>query len=46
MANENILSEKEVAIKLGGAEYKIRPLPINQLIEVWPLYHRESHGYD
>jgi len=40
MANENILSEKEVVVKLGGAEYKIRPLPINQLIEVWPLIER------
>jgi len=37
MANENILSEKEVVVKLGGAEYKIRPLPINELIEVWPI---------
>lgn len=37
MANENILSEKEISIKLKGAEYKIRPLPINELIEVWPI---------
>jgi len=37
MANENILSEKEVVVKLKGAEYKVRPLPINELIEVWPI---------
>jgi len=37
MANENILSEKEISIKLKGAEYKVRPLPINELIEVWPI---------
>ena len=37
MANENILSEKELVIKLKGAEYKVRPLPINELIEVWPI---------
>ena len=37
MVNENILSEKEVSIKLKGAKYVVRPLPINELIEVWPF---------
>lgn len=40
MANENILSEKEVKVVLGGAEYKIRPLPISELIEIWPTIEK------
>ena len=38
MANEDVIKRKGTTIILrDGKEYKILPLPIDDLIEVWPL---------
>lgn len=38
MANEDIIKRKGITITLrDGKEYKVLPLPIDDLIEIWPL---------
>ena len=38
MANENVIARKSVKLTLrDGKEYEIKPLPIDDLIEIWPI---------
>ena len=38
MANENVIKRKGLSIILrDGNEYTVLPLPIDDLIEIWPL---------
>jgi len=38
MANENVIKRKAVSIELrDGKVYNILPLPIDNLIDIWPL---------
>ena len=38
MANENVIKRKGISITLrDGKEYTVLPLPIDDLIEIWPL---------
>jgi hypothetical protein len=38
MANENVIKRKGLSITLrDGKEYTVLPLPIDDLIEIWPL---------
>ena len=38
MANEDIIKRKGISIVLrDGKEYTVLPLPIDDLIEIWPL---------
>ena len=39
--NENILGNKNITITLGdGREYVIKPLPLDDIIEVWPIIEK------
>jgi len=38
MANENVIARKSVKLTLrDGKEYEVSPLPIDDLIEIWPI---------
>jgi hypothetical protein len=38
MANENVIKRKGIVITLrDGKDYVVLPLPIDDLIEIWPL---------
>jgi hypothetical protein len=38
MVNENVIKRKGISITLrDGNEYSVLPLPIDDLIEIWPL---------
>jgi len=38
MANENVIKRKGIVITLrDGKDYTVLPLPIDDLIEIWPL---------
>ena len=38
MANENVIARKSVKLTLrDGKDYQIMPLPIDDLIEIWPI---------
>lgn len=47
MANENLINRKETKIVLrDGKEYTIRPLTIDQLIDIWPLIQKLEKSQD
>lgn len=47
MANENVIDRKSKSITLrDGKEYIVKPLPIDDLIDIWPIIVRLEKAQD
>lgn len=47
MANEDVIKRKGISIVLrDGKEYSVLPLPIDDLIEIWPLVAKLENKED